>query len=71
MENGPFAICQLVDIDNNSDFNWKTIRWGYDTLEQAANDRAAVAEEEKIPKADLTVIQIHDLLEQPAEASDG
>ena len=60
---GPFSLCQFVYMHPDSEGDFKTLRWGYDSLTEAENDREAVAQERDIPLKDLVVIKIFDGME--------
>ena len=58
---GPYSICRISFPDEHSDAaTYETIKYGYDTAEDAFADIPAVAEEEQIPAQDLVVIKFVD-----------
>lgn len=58
---GPYAICQAVFLDEDSDTpDYKTLKYGYDSAEQAWADVQTVASEEGVPAEDCLVIRTVD-----------
>ena len=58
---GPYSICRISFPDEHGDAaNYATIRYGYDTAEDAFDDILTVAEEEDLPTEDLVVIKFVD-----------
>ena len=54
--NGQFSICRVELQDDSGGVNYITVRWGYDSEEQAIAALDVVAEEEAIPFAELAVV---------------
>ena len=59
--NGSFSICRFIYINDDSEGDWETIVWGYDTLDAAVSDLETVSMERNIPRTELAVIQIWSL----------
>lgn len=60
-ESGSFSICQFVYMHDDSEGDWKTIVWGYDTFDEAVSDLENVSTANNIPTTELGVIQIWSL----------
>ena len=60
-ESGSFSICQFVYMHDDSEGDWKTIKWGYDTFDEAVSNLENVSTVNDIPTTELGVIQIWSL----------
>jgi hypothetical protein len=54
--NGKFSICRIELQEDSESINYITVRWGFDSEEQALAALDGVAEAEAIPFADLAVV---------------
>ena len=54
--NGKYSICRVELQEDSECVNYITVRWGFDSEEQALAALDRVAEEEAIPFAELAVV---------------
>ena len=54
--NGKYSICRIESQSDSDTFNYFTVRWGYDTEEDAIADLIKIATEEKLEINDLAVV---------------
>lgn len=53
---GPFAICHVTTHDDSDALTYTTLRYGYDSAEQAFKDIGAVAAEKSVDPEECAVI---------------
>lgn len=62
---GPYAVCR-VEVEDASDIiNFFTLRYGYDSVEQAESDFEKISREFNVPLEELAVVRswfYHDLV---------
>ena len=54
---GPYSICAVEVPEDTDSPNYYTLRWGYDSIEDARADMPKIAKEEGYPIADLCVLR--------------
>ena len=58
---GPYEICLVTIVDDDSDTaTYRSVLFGYDSAEEAFNEIAKVAQENKLDPKDLVVIRFID-----------
>ncbi len=55
-ESGPWSICTFAIQDGTDSFDYFTVKWGFDSKEEAKRSLSTVAKEAGVAEDDLVIV---------------